>query len=144
MKVNKEKAEDDAKEVKENHRTYPTTVKWTHDEIIQIQLRANALGVSRAEYLRLKGLEPIDKLKKTRKKDSKQKALTQSEIAAYVAINREFNRQGINLNQITKAINSANLEGKSIQHCLDDINEISSINRQILESVRHLKASHDC
>ena len=143
MKVDKKKAEGNTKKIEANHRIYPTTVKWTHDEIIQIQLRANALGVSRAEYLRLQGLKPIDELKETRKKDSKRKALTQAEIAAYLTISKELNRQDINLNQITTAINLARIEGNPVQRCLDDINEISSINRQILESIRHLKASHD-
>jgi hypothetical protein len=117
--------------MKEDNRNYPTTVKWTHEELIQIQIRSNALGMSRVEYLRERGLEPIEEFQEARE----QKARVQSEVATYIAILRELNRQGINLNQMTKAINSGKLEGRSIERCLQSIDEIKSINQQILESL---------
>jgi F420-0:gamma-glutamyl ligase-like protein len=87
--------------------------------------------MSRVEYVRERGLEPIEEFQKARE----QKARVQSDVATYIAILREVNRQGINLNQITKAINSGKLEGRSIEHCLEDIKEIKNINQQILESL---------
>ena len=115
----------------EGNRNYPTTVKWTQEELIQIQIRASALGITRVEYLRERGLEPIEEFQKAKE----QKARVQSEVATYIAILRELNRQGINLNQITKAINSGKLEGKSIERCLQNIDEIRNINQKILESI---------
>ncbi len=115
----------------EGNRNYPTTVKWTQEELIQIQIRASALGMTRVEYLRERGLEPIEEFQKAKE----QKARVQSEVATYIAILRELNRQGINLNQIAKAINSGKLEGKSIEQCLQSIDKIRSINQQILESI---------
>ena len=117
--------------MKEENRNYPTTVKWTQEELIQIQIRASALGITRVEYLRERGLEPIEEFQKAKE----QKARVQSEVATYIAILRELNRQGINLNQITKAINSGKLKGKSIERCLQNIDEIRNINQQILESI---------
>ena len=117
--------------MKEENRNYPTTVKWTQEELIQIQIRASALGMTRVEYLRERGLEPIEEFQKARE----QKARVQSEVATYISILRELNRQGINLNQITKAINSGKLEGKSVKQCLQNIDKIRSINQQILESI---------
>jgi Bacterial mobilisation protein (MobC) len=117
--------------MKEDNRNYPTTIKWTQEELIQIQIRSNALGMTRVEYLRERGLEPIEEFQKTRE----QKSRVQSEVATYIAILRELNRQGINLNQITKAINSGKLEGKSVEQCLQSIDKIRSINQRILESI---------
>ena len=125
------------KKVKKHNRNYPTTVKWTYEEMIQIQLRANALGITRAEYLRLKGLQPIGTIKQMQRLEKTRL----SAIAVCSAILKEFNRQGVNLNQATRAINSGNLQGKSIDRCLQDINEIRKINQQILDSIADLKAT---
>lgn len=133
MKAKKAKNE----KTKEHNRNYPTTVKWTCEEMIQIQLRANALGVTRAEYLRLKGLQPIGQIKQMQK----QEKTRQAAIAVCAAILKEFNHQGVNLNQITTAINSGKLKGKSIDHCLEDISEIRRINQEILNSIADLRAT---
>jgi hypothetical protein len=130
LKANKEKT-------KEHNRKYPTTVKWTGEELIQLQLRASALGVTRAEYLRLKGLQPIGTIKQMQKLEKTRQAA----IAVCSAILKEFNRQGVNLNQATRAINSGNLQGKSIDRCLQDISEIKKINQQILDSIAALRAT---
>ena len=114
-----------------------TTIKWTYEEMIQIQLRANALGVTRAEYLRCKGLQPIGTIKQMQKLEKTR----HSAIAVCAAILKEFNRQGVNLNQATRAINSGNLQGKSIDRCLQDISEIKKINQQILDSIAALRAT---
>mgnify|MGYP000008068116 CR=1 FL=1 len=129
--------ESDKEKPKEHNRNYPTTVKWTYEEMIQIQLRANALGITRAEYLRLKGLQPINQVKQTQK----QKKTRQAAVVVCARILAEFNHQGVNLNQITKAINSGKLKGRSIDHCLEDIKEIRKINKQILDSIADLRAT---
>ena len=129
--------ESDKEKPKEHNRNYPTTVKWTYEEMIQIQLRANALGITRAEYLRLKGLQPIGTIKQMQKLEKTRQAA----IAVCSAILKEFNRQGVNLNQATRAINSGNLQGKSIDRCLQDISEIKKINQQILDSIAALRAT---
>lgn len=121
--------------MKENNRNYPTTVKWTREEMIQLQLRASALGVTRAEYLRLKGLEPIGKLKKAQER----KSVDREAIAVYASIRNELNRQGNNLNQIARAANLARLEGKSMDGYLRSIDEIKDINREILNSIANLR-----
>ena len=95
------------------------------------------------QYLRWRGMQPIGRINQTIKKAGEKKALIQSEISAYIDISRELNRQGININQLTAAINSDKLEGKSINHHLDKIDKIRKINKEILESVQHLKASYD-
>ena len=136
VKVNKINKED-KKKAKEHNRSYPTTVKWTYEEMIQIQLRANALGVTRAEYLRLKGLQPIGSIKQMQKLEKTR----QTAIAVCAGILKEFNSQGVNLNQATKAINSGKLEGRSIDHCLEKINEIKKVNQQILDSITDLRAT---
>ena len=125
------------KKVKEGNRNYSTTVKWTGEELIQLQLRASALGVTRAEYLRLKGLQPIGSIKQMQKLEKTR----QTAITVCAGILKEFNRQGVNLNQATKAINSGKLEGRSIDHCLEDISEIRKINQEILNSIANLRAT---
>ena len=125
------------KKVKEHNRNYSTTVKWTGEELIQLQLRANALGITRAEYLRLKGLQPIGSIKQMQRLEKTR----QMAIAVCAGILKEFNRQGVTLNQATKAINSGKLEGRSIDHCLKDISEIRKINQQILDSIADLRAT---
>ena len=123
--------------MKEDNRNYPTTVKWTQEELIQIQIRASALGMTRVEYLRERGLEPIEEFQRAREqKDAAQKELIHSH-----AFLKEFNRQGINLNQLTKAVHSRELDSKSIERFLEGIHEIRSINQQILNSIAHLGAS---
>jgi hypothetical protein len=130
LKADKEKA-------KQHNRNYPTTIKWTYEEMIQLQLRASALGVTRAEYLRLKGLQPIGTIKQMQKLERSRQAA----IVVCAGILKEFNRQGVNLNQATKAINSGKLEGRSIDHCLEKINEIRKVNQQILNSIADLRAT---
>ena len=125
------------KKVKKHNRNYPTTVKWTGEELIELQLRASALGVTRAEYLRLKGLQPIGSIKQMQRLEKTR----QTAIAVCAGILKEFNSQGVNLNQATKAINSGKLEGRSIDHCLEIINEIRKVNQQILDSITELRAS---
>jgi hypothetical protein len=123
--------------MKEENRKYPTTVKWTYEELIHVQVRAKSLGVSRVEYLRLRALEPIEEFHTAREqKDNAQRELIESH-----AFLKELNRQGINLNQITRAINSGKLEGSSIERCLQCLEDIKSINQGILKSLSNLGAS---
>ena len=122
--------------MKEHNRSYPTTVKWTHEEMVQLQLRANALGITRAEYIRRKGLEPIGKLKKSQERQN----IDREAIAVLASIRNELNRQGNNLNQIARAANLAKLEGKSMDGYLKSIDEIKDINREILNSIASLRA----
>ena len=125
------------KKVKEHNRNYSTTVKWTGEELIQLQLRANALGITRAEYLRLKGLQPIGSIKQMQRLEKTR----QMAIAVCAGILKEFNSQGVNLNQATKAINSGKLEGRSIDNYLEKIKEIGKVNQQILNSIAELRAT---
>jgi|GEM_PF-3182269 len=125
--------------MKESNRSYPTTVKWTREELIQLQLRASAVGVTRAEYLRLKGLEPIGKLKKTQER----KSVDREAIAVYASIRNELSRQGNNLNQIARAANLARLEGKPMDGYLRSIDEIKDINREIMKSIATLRKIYD-
>lgn len=116
-------------------------IRVSNHDLDVLHSRAKTVGMPMTQYIRWRAMQPIGKLKQTLKRAGEQKALAQSEIALYVAINKELNSQGINLNQITKAINSGNLEGKSIDHCLEDIKDIKRINQQILNSIAHLRAS---
>ena len=123
--------------MREHNRNYPTTIKWTHEEMVQLQLRANALSITRAEYIRRKGLEPIGQLKKAQER----KSINRETIAIYASIRNELNRQGNNLNQITRAANLARLEGKPMDGYLKSIDEIKDINREILNSIASLRAA---
>jgi len=126
----------DRKKIKEINRDYRTTVRWNHHEAIEVQLRASALGMTRGEYVRAKSLEPIGNLIKVQER----KSIDREAVAAYLQIHNELNRQGINLNQITRAINSAKLEGKSLDGYAEKIDEIRDINQKILKSIAHLGA----
>jgi len=110
-------------------------VRASHNHVDTLTQRAAAMNMPVSTYMLWRSLKPLGQLKKSLDQNKEQKALVQSEVATYIAILRELNRQGINLNQITKAINSGKLKGKSIERCLQNIDEIRNINQQILESI---------
>jgi Bacterial mobilisation protein (MobC) len=127
----------DNKKIKEINRDYRTTVRWNHDEAIQVQLRAGALGMTRGEYIRAKSLEPINKLIKAQES----KSIDREAIAVLASIRNELSRQGNNLNQIARAANLAKLEGKPMDGYLKTIDEIKDINREIMNSIANLRAN---
>jgi alanine racemase len=115
-------------------------IRVSNNDLDILHARARAAKMELTQYLRWRGLQPIGQIRKTQER----KKLDREAIATYITINKELNRQGINLNQIAKAINSRSLQGKSIDHCLGKIDEIRKINRQILEAIEHLTTNHDC
>ena len=125
------------KKIKEINRDYRTTVRWNHNEAIQVQLRASALGMTRGEYIRAKSLEPINKLIKAQEN----KSIDREAIAVLTSIRNELSRQGNNLNQIARAANLANLESKPISGYLKTIDEIKDINQEIMNSIANLRAN---
>ena len=125
--------------MKENNHNYPTTVRWTHNEMIQLQLRAGALGMVRSEYIRVKSLEPIDKLKKAQEQENADRLKYET----YIQIRGELNHQEASLNQMARAINFAGLESESVKLLLESIATIKKTNEAILQAVAHLGGSDD-
>jgi Bacterial mobilisation protein (MobC) len=103
-------------------------------ELDTLHVRAKSMDMSLSEYLRWRGLQPIGRLKKT----NERKALEHSSFVAYLGFTKELNRQGINLNQLTRTMNAAKLAGQSVEGSVKQLAEIREILREIADSVKHL------
>lgn len=107
-----------------------------HDSDV-LHARAKSVDMPLTQYLRWRGMQPVGQLKKAQER----KSIDREAIAVYAGIRNELNRQGINLNQITKAVNLARLEGRLTDGCLEGIDEIKRINQEILNSIANLRAT---
>jgi hypothetical protein len=105
-----------------------------NSELDTLQARAKSMDLCLSEYLRWRGLLPIGRLKKPKEK----KALEHSSFVAYLRLTKELNRQGINLNQLTRTMNAAKLAGQSVENSIDQLTEIRGMLREIADSIKHL------
>jgi hypothetical protein len=112
-------------------KVHSVTVKFNDDGIEIVQRRARAIGVSRAEYLRLRGLQPVGRLKKAREVE----AIDLQTYQAYMAVSKELKCQGNNLNQIARGINQANLEGRTFNGYLQALSRIHQTIEGIANSI---------
>ena len=92
------------------------------------------MDLTLSEYLRWRGLKPIGRLKSPKT----EKALDQSAFIAYIGLTKELNRQGINLNQLTRNLNWAKNNGQSVEECIRELAEIRNSLKKISESIQHL------
>jgi Bacterial mobilisation protein (MobC) len=109
-------------------------LRLTNSELDTLHARAKSMDLCLSEYLRWRGLQPIGRLKKPKEK----KALEHSSFVAYLGLTKELNRQGINLNQLTRTMNAANLAGQSVEDSIEQLAEIRGILREIADSISHL------
>jgi hypothetical protein len=112
-------------------------IRTNNSELDTLHARAKSMDLSVSEYVRWRGLQPIGRLKKPKEI----KAMEQSAFVAYIAFAKELNRQGINLNQLTRAVNLARIEGQSVENSINQLSEIHGVLREIADSVRHLGAN---
>jgi hypothetical protein len=108
-----------------------------NSELDTLHSRARSMDMSLSEYLRWRGLQPVGRLSKPKQT----KAMEQSAFVAYIAFAKELNRQGINLNQLTRTINLAKIEGQSVENSINELSEIRGVLKEISDSVRHLGAN---
>ena len=111
-------------------------LRATNDELDVLHARAESMDVSLSEYLRWRGLKPIGQLKSPRV----EKGLAQSKFVAYIGLTKELNRQGINLNQLTRTFNWAKNNGQSVEGSMLELAEIRRSIKEIADSIKHLGA----
>jgi uncharacterized protein (DUF1778 family) len=106
-------------------------VRITQRELDQIDRAAQNLGLTRSEYLRLRGLKKVY---------TRRQSLPDLDYAKLMVVYRELQAQGNNLNQIARSLHQAKLEGKEIDG-LDEIDRVIATNRQALQTiVTHLQS----
>ena len=111
-------------------------LRATNDELDVLHARAESMNVSLSEYLRWRGLKPIGQLKSPKV----EKGLAQSKFVAYIGLTRELNKQGINLNQLTRNLNWAKNNGQSVENSIIRLTEIRQSIKEIADSIKHLGA----
>ena len=119
-------------------RTYHVTVKFRLDELNRVEDCAQHLKLSRAEYIRVKALERIDKTETQRERRQLKAKLDCDDFSVQLILLQELKKQGVNLNQIAKKINGENLSSKVVSSCLKDINIIGEANKEISLSIATL------
>ena len=109
-------------------------VRASNVHLDTLNQRAVAMKMPVSTYMLWRSLKPLGQAKKKKE----QQDISRLDYEAYIQIRKELNRQGINLNQITRAINSGKLESRSIAHTQRDITAIREANEAILQTIAHL------
>ena len=109
-------------------------LRATNDELDVLHARAESMNVSLSEYLRWRGLKPIGQLKSPRV----EKGLAESKFVAYIGLTRELNKQGINLNQLTRTLNWAKNNSQSVEGSVVELAKIRQSIKEIADSIKHL------
>ena len=112
-------------------------IRVSNGDLDTLHARARTAKMELTQYLRWRGLQPIGQIRKTQEK----KKLDREAIAVLASIRNELSRQGNNLNQIARAANLAQLEGKPMDGYLKTINEIKDINQEIMNSIANFMAN---
>ena len=122
-------------------------VRASNAHIDTLNQRAVVMKMPVSTYMLWRSLKPLGQARKKKE----QQDISRLDYEAYLSIRKELNRQGINLNQITKAINSDKMHSRSlaepletrIAHALKDITAIREANEAILRSIAHLGENND-
>ena len=125
-------------------------VRASNAHIDILNQRAVTIGMPLSTYMLWRSLKPLGQLKK----EKEQQDISRLDYQAYLSIRKELNRQGINLNQIARNLNSDKMHSQSlakpllgtrrfanetrIAHTLKDITAIREANEAILQSIAHL------
>jgi hypothetical protein len=117
---------------------HSVTVKFSSTELRTIHNRAKSMDLSRAEYLRFRGLKPLGRLKESQTKDNDRLILTRDMYDACLSIYQELKEQGHNLNQIARTTNALQLFGAVAPDCIMTLTEIRNINAEIATKVARL------
>ena len=124
---------------KDNIKKNMLYVRASNDHLDILTQRAATVEMPVSTYMLWRSLKPLGQLKKKKA----QQDISRLDYQAYIQIRKELNRQGINLNQITTAINSGKLNSRSIAHTRADITAIREANEAILRSIAHLGKNND-
>lgn len=114
-------------------------VRASNAQVDTLNKRAVTMKMPLSTYMLWRSLKPLGQLKQKKE----QQDISRLDYEAYLSIRKELNRQGINLNQIAKAINSGKMHSQSIAHTLKDITAIREANEAILRSIAHLGENND-
>ena len=114
-------------------------VRASNAHVDTLNQRAVAMKMPVSTYMLWRSLKPLGQARKKKERQD----ISRLDYEAYLSIRAELNRQGINLNQITKAINSDKMHSQSIAHALKDITAIRETNEAILRSIAHLGENND-
>ena len=114
-------------------------VRASNAHVDTLNQRAVAMKMPVSTYMLWRSLKPLGQAKKKKERQD----ISRLDYEAYLSIRAELNRQGVNLNQITKAINSDKMHSRSIAHALQDITAIRETNEAILRSIAHLGENND-
>jgi hypothetical protein len=113
-------------EQRKRHRRLPT--RWTDEEFAELTRRADALGLSRNAYIRLKAIGDAGP------RSQKVPRAGTKDLAKLLA---EVNKIGSNINQIARALNRGRDFEKEFAHTLvDRIRELQDLVRDELDRGR--------
>jgi hypothetical protein len=101
--------------------------------------RAATVDMPVSSYVLWRSLKPLGRAKKEKERQD----ISRLDYEAYIQTRKELNRQGINLNQITKTLNSDKMHSQSRASALKDITAIREANEAILQSIVHLGGKND-
>ena len=114
-------------------------VRASNDHLDTLTQRAATVKMPVSTYMLWRSLKPLGQLKKKKE----QQDINRLDYQAYLSIRKELNQQGVNLNQIAKALNSDEMHSRSIAHALKDITAIREANEAILQTIAHLGGKND-
>ena len=109
-------------------------VRASNAHVDILNQRAAAMKMPLSTYMLWRSLKPLGQAKKKKE----QHDISRLDYEAYIQIRKELNRQGINLNQIARNLNSDKMHSQSIIHALKDITAIREANEAILQTIAHL------
>ena len=114
-------------------------VRASNAHIDILNQRAATIGMPVSTYMLWRSLKPLGQLQNKKE----QQDISRLDYQAYIQIRKELNRQGINLNQIARNLNSDKMHSQSRASALQDITAIREANEAILQSIAHLGGNND-
>jgi uncharacterized protein YnzC (UPF0291/DUF896 family) len=111
------------------------SLRASDEELGIIEAQSKEVNMSRSEYLIYQGTKPDRARRKL-----KSTHLTVSEYAELALLRKEYIAQGNNLNQIARAVNIANQEGRSIEIDCKTLEKIAIANALIAKTIQKLGA----
>lgn len=114
-------------------------VRASNAHVDTLNQRAVAMKMPVSTYMLWRSLKPLGQARKKKERQD----ISRLDYEAYLSIRAELNRQGINLNQITRAINSDKMHSQSRASALKDITAIREANEAILRSIASLGENND-
>lgn len=110
------------------------SARFTNDELDLIKTKANELGITHTAYIQMMATS-AGKLQLT----TPMPTINPMQLL----LHKELRQQGINLNQIARAINIAKLQGATVNNYITALNQIRDKNSELVQYAMVWKKHYD-